>query len=119
MFYTFGTDADKTSAALFRSLGVTSVECYVTWETCEREAEGKWDWSRWDNQVRVLQDNGLKWVPFLIVGPAYATPNWFRASKDHFPCRCLEHGTDSRIESLWNQNLPKWIDRFIGEFARR
>ena len=119
MFYTFGTDADKASAALFRSLGVTSVECYVTWETCEREAEGKWDWSRWDNQVRVLQDNGLKWVPFLILGPAYATPNWFRASKDHFPCRCLEHGTDSRIESLWNQNLPKWIDRFIGEFARR
>jgi len=34
MFYTFGTDADKASAALFRRLGVTSVECYVTWETC-------------------------------------------------------------------------------------
>lgn len=119
MTYTFGTDADKTSAALFKKLGVTSVESYVTWETCESKAEDEWDWLRWDKQVDVLQDNGLKWVPFLIVGPAYATPKWFRESKDHVPCRCLEHGTDSRIQSLWNPNLPKWIDRFIGEFAKR
>lgn len=119
MFYTFGNDADESTALLYRSLGVTSIESYVTWETCEREGEGKWDWSHWDKQVQVLKDSDLKWVPFLILSPAYSTPDWFRAGKDHFPCRCLEHGTDSKIESLWNPNLPKWIDRFIGEFAKR
>lgn len=69
--------------------------------------------------MRVLKENDLKWVPFLILSPAYSTPGWFRAGKEHFPCRCLEHGTDSKIESLWNPYLPKWIDRFIGEFAKR
>ena len=119
MYYTFGNDVDEASALLYRSLGVTSVESYVTWETCEREAEGKWDWSQWDKQVKILKDAGLKWVPFIILSPAYSTPNWFRAGKEHFPCRCLEHGIDSKIESLWNPNLPKWIDRFIAEFAKR
>jgi len=119
MFYTFGNDADDTSALLYSSLGVTSIESYVTWETCEKAGEGIWDWSQWDKQVKVLRENGLKWVPFLILGPAYSTPDWFRASHYHYPCRCLEHGTASKIESLWNPNLPKFIDRFIGEFAKR
>ncbi|MCE5200571.1 MAG: family 14 glycosylhydrolase [Armatimonadota bacterium] len=119
MYYTFGCDTDESSAPVYKSLGATSIESYVTWETCEKAGEGKWDWSRWDRQVKILKANDLKWVPFLIVGPAYSTPNWFRASKDHFPCRCLEHGTDSKIESLWNPNLPKWIDRFINEFAKQ
>lgn len=119
MFYTFGNDADEVSAALYRSLGVTSIESYVTWETCEGKGEGQWDWTQWDKQVKVLQDSGLKWVPFLILGPAYSTPNWFRASKEHVPCKCLEHETDSKIESLWNPYLPARIERFIGEFAKR
>jgi len=119
MFYTFGNDADEAQAILFKSLGVTSVESYVTWESVEGAGEGKWDWSKWDKQVAILKDAGLKWVPFLILSPAYSTPNWFRQSKEHIPCRCLEHGTDSKIESLWNPNLPKWVDRFIGEFAKR
>lgn len=119
IYYTFATDASAENAALFRSLGASSVECYVTWETCESQGEGKWDWSRWDKQVQDLKDNDLKLVPFLIVGPAYATPKWFREGKDNVPCACLEHGIKSEIQSLWNPNLPKWIDRFIGEFAKR
>ncbi len=119
MYYTFGGEVDDTTAKLYKSLGVTSIESYVTWETCERAGEGQWDWTAWDQTVKALQDNGLKWVPFLILSPAYSTPDWFRAGKQHFPCRCLEHGIDSKIESLWNPHLPKWIDRFIGEFARR
>ena len=119
MFYTFGCEIDENSAALYRSLGVTSIESYVTWETCERAGEGLWNWSAWDKTVKILKENDLKWVPFLILSPAYSTPDWFRASHYHFPCRCLEHGTDSKIESLWNPNLPKWVDRFISEFAKR
>lgn len=119
MFYTFGNDVDEINAPLYRSLGVTSIESYVTWESCEGKAEGEWDWSKWDKQVQILKDNGLKWVPFLILSPAYSTPNWFRASKEHVPCQCLEHGTDSKVESLWNPHLPKRIDKFLSEFAKR
>src|SRR5690606_29660354 len=110
MFYTFGinTITDPT-AHLYLSLGVTSVETYVTWQSCEPKVRGDWDWSRWDKVVTVLKRNNLKWVPFLILGPAYSTPDWFRVSKDHVPCRCLEHGIASKIESRWNPNLPKWI----------
>jgi len=118
-FLRFGHCADDVTAKLCRTIGATSIESYVTWETVEAKSEGQWDWSYWDRQVEVLKKNDLKWVPFLILGPAYSTPDWFRAGKDHFPCRCLEHGTDSKIESLWNPNLSKWIDRFIGEFAKR
>lgn len=120
MFYTFGiNNINDSIARRFKSLGVTSIESYVTWETCERHGEGKWDWSEWDSTVKVLKDNNLKWVPFLILGPAYSTPDWFRNGKDHFPCRCLEHGFDNQVESRWNPNLPKWIDRFIAEFSKR
>ncbi len=120
MYYTFGAGEITDSIARhFKSLGVTSIESYVTWETCEREAEGRWNWSEWDQTVKVLKDNNLKWVPFLILGPAYATPDWFRLRKDHYPCRCLEHGLDNQVESLWNPNLPKWIERFLEAFAER
>jgi hypothetical protein len=120
MFYTFGTGSINDSIARrFKSLGVTSIESYVTWETCERDGEGQWDWSEWDKTVQVLKDNNLQWVPFLILGPAYSTPDWFRMSEDHYPCRCLEHGFDNQVESLWNPHLSKWIKRFLKAFAER
>lgn len=119
MSYTFGNDADEKQAPLFKKLGATSIESYVTWETCESKALGQWDWSKWDKQVEVLKANDLKWVPFVILGPAYSLPKWYRESADYHPCRCLEHGIDSKIESLWNPNLPKWIERFVAEFAKR
>jgi len=120
MSYTFYIQGINDSIArLYKSLGATSVESYVTWETCEKTGEGSWNWSKWDSVVDVLKKNNIKWVPFLILGPAYSTPGWFREGKEHFPCRCLEHGTDSKIESLWNPNLPKRIDRFIKAFSDR
>jgi len=119
MEYTFGNDADEEKAKLYRSLGVTSIESYVTWQTVEDKGKDQWDWSVWDKQVDILKRNNLKWVPFLIVGPAYSIPNWFRQTPDHFGCICLEHGTQSKVESLWNPNLPKWIERFIAEFAKK
>ncbi len=119
MSYCFGNNVTEAQAVMFRSLGVTSVESYVTWETVERKGKGEWYWSEWDRQVEVLQKYGLKWVPFLILSPAYSTPDWFRASKDHVPCRCLEHGEDSKIESLWNPYLKPYIRRFLEAFAER
>lgn len=119
MELTFGCDGGPAQALLFRALGVTSVESYVTWQTVEDAAEGQWDWSRWDRQVEILQQADLKWVPFVIVGPGYATPKWYRESERSVPYVCLEHGTPSKIQSLWNPELRPWVDRFLKTFAER
>jgi formylglycine-generating enzyme required for sulfatase activity len=114
---TFGNDADEASARLYHDLGVTSIESYVTWESVERNGQGQWDFSQWDKQVAILRRNGLKWVPFLIAGPAYATPGWFRRSAEHEGAVCLEHQMASKIQSIWNPALKPQIERFIAAFA--
>jgi len=114
-----GNDADPNTALLYKAYGVTSVESYVTWQTVEEAGRGQWDWSHWDKQVAVLQKYGLKWVPFLIAGPAYATPGWFRNGPDHHPYVCLDHGQPSKVESLWNPDLRPEIERFLAAFADR
>ncbi len=115
----FGHNSDPATQAMHRSLGATSLESYVTWELCEPFEKGGWQWDNWDRQVEGLQQRGLKLTPFLILGPAYSVPAWFRETEDHVPCVCLEHGTESKIESLWNPRLKPWVERFLSEFAKR
>ncbi len=118
MELTFGNDAGAADAALFRALSVTSVESYVDWAGVEPR-RGRWDWSKWDKQVQTLEKAGLKWVPFLIAGPAYATPLWFQQSPDSHRYRCLEHGRDSKVQSLFNPHLRPQVERFLAAFAER
>lgn len=120
MEYTFGNDVNESTAPLYRALGVTSIESYVTWQTVEDKGQGQWDWSQWDEQVRILKENDLKWVPFLIVGPAYSNPKWFREDPSkHVGCVCLEHQIPSKIESIWNPSLRPAIVRFLQAFKER
>jgi len=100
----------------FKALGVTSYESYVRWAALEPEPE-RWDYSVYDAEVGRLKEHGLKWVPFLIAGPVYATPEWYRAGESHRPYRCLEHGSDSAIQSLWNPDLPARVDAYLAHFA--
>ncbi|MBM3498301.1 MAG: glycosyl hydrolase family protein, partial [Armatimonadetes bacterium] len=116
---TFGNDANPATAALYRMLGVTSIESYAHWQSVEPEARGSWDWSKWDAQAQVLRDAGLKWVPFLIAGCAYATPDWFRESEASHVYRCLEHGQDSYVQSLWNPALLPAVDAYLRAFAEQ
>jgi hypothetical protein len=118
MELTFGNDATPADAAVFKTLGVTSVESYVDWAGVEPE-EGKWDWSKWDKQVATLKAAGLKWVPFLVAGPAYATPLWFQRGPHSHVYRCLEHGRDSKVQSIFNPDWPRHVDRFVKTFAER
>ena len=120
MELTFGCiTASAGQAKVFRSLGATGAETYCTWQTVEDAGEGKWDWSRWDKQVQVLQEAGLKWVPLIIAGPAYTTPKWYREGPLSVPYVCLEHHQPTKIQSLWNPAWRAWVDRFVNAFAER
>ncbi len=118
MALTFGNDASPDDAAIYKALSVTSVESYVDWAGVEPR-EGQWDWSRWDKQVAVLRKAGLKWVPFLVAGPAYATPLWFQNGPESRVYRCLEHSRDSKAQSLFNPLVRRRIERFLAAFAAR
>ncbi|MCX6361660.1 MAG: family 14 glycosylhydrolase [Armatimonadetes bacterium] len=108
-----------TIAADWKAMGGTSIQTYVTWETCERAGEGQWDWKAWDGAAATLKRHGLKWIPFLIVSPSYATPRWYRQGPEHAPAVCLEHGVASDIQSLWSPHIRARVDRFLRAFAER
>ena len=118
MELTLGNDASAGQAALYKALSVSSVESYVDWAGVE-PAENHWDWSKWDRQTAVLQQAKLKWVPFLIVGPAYATPLWFQNGPHSHYYRCLEHGQEGKVQSLFNPELRPQVDRFLKAFAEK
>lgn len=100
-----------------RNMGVTSVEQYVTWETVENAGEDQWDFSHWDGQVQAIRAAGLKWLPFFIAGPAYSLPDWYRTSREFEGCVCLEHNLESKIQSFWDKNFYRYVDRFLKKLS--
>jgi formylglycine-generating enzyme required for sulfatase activity len=112
-----GPDLTESDAARIRALGFTSVEQYVHWGTVENDGEGVFDFSQWDEQVAILDRHNLKWVPFLIAGPAYSLPDWFRDSADHRGAVCLEHRLPSKIQSVSDRSFDRHIARFVDAFA--
>ena len=110
---------DKNLLAQLYNLGFSSVEQYVTWETCENGGEGNWDFSHWDAQLENIKAAKLKWLPFVIAGPAYALPDWYRAGKQHTGHRCLEHNIETKIQSHFDKSFYAYIERFIKKFAER
>lgn len=107
---------DSIQVGIFKELGATSFESYVRWSAIEKE-ENKWDFSIYDAEVEYLRKYNLKWVPFLIAGPAYTTPEWFKKSDNSLFYKCLEHNQISEVQSIWNPHLKKYIERFIKKFA--
>lgn len=110
-------DADPSLLKRLRCMGVTSVEQYVPWESCENAGEGQWDFSRWDAQVRNIRAAGLKWLPFIICGPAYSLPDWYRESTHFEGMTCVEHNIESKIQSFWDKNFYNYVERFLKAFA--
>lgn len=96
-----------------KHLGFTSVEQYVTWRSCENRGKGQWDFSLWDAEAEKLQKAGLKWLPFIIAGPGYSLPDWYRRSQEHTGLCCAEHGIPSAIQSFWDKRFYGHIDRFL------
>jgi len=99
-----------------KDAGITAVQSYVPWSEVERE-EGRFDFSIYDDLIGRLKKHGLKWVPFLILGPYYSIPDWFHSSGESLYAKCLEHDIESKIQSIWNPAIPGRVERFIKAFS--
>ena len=114
----FGTEREERALKQLRAIGVTSVQIYTFWKDFEPLAKGAFDWRHYDRQVELIKKAGLKYVPFILMGPKYASPPWWLASKEHKGLRCLEHGKDSPVESVWNPLFRREVSRVLDAFAR-
>ena len=114
----FGYSCDYLTAQYLKALGVTSMQTEITWEMCELK-DNMWDWNLIDDSYKILEDVKIKISPFIVVGPAYSVPAWFRETENHVPAKCLEHGIAAKTESVWNPNFVSYIDRFLNELTKR
>ncbi|NNM88499.1 MAG: family 14 glycosylhydrolase [Phycisphaerae bacterium] len=108
-------DYSRESHDYLKSIGATTVETYVKWIDIEPEP-GQVNFKRFDRELDHFARYGVKWQPFLICGPWYATPYWFRESKDSHFFRCLEHDQNSGIQSIWNRKFETPTRHFLKLF---
>ncbi|HUI63218.1 MAG TPA: SUMF1/EgtB/PvdO family nonheme iron enzyme [Bacteroidota bacterium] len=107
----------QEEARRFKNAGFSSVEFYLTWESVEGKGKDEWDFSAWDKQLEILKTAGLKCTPFLIAGPAYSLPAWYRRSTDFVGLRCLEHNIESKVSTIWDPRFLAYVDRFLSHVA--
>jgi|GEM_PF-282156 len=106
-------DAMADLVPLARVLGFTSIESYLIWRRIEPDKEGTFDFSFYDAVVAKLGAYGLKWFPLLVVGSAYSLPDWFAASGENVGFRCIEHGLDNPIQSIWSPYHKRHVTRVL------
>lgn len=102
----------------FKEVGVTSVERYIKWNEIE-STPGCYNWEVYDRELDLLRQARLKWVPFVIAGPYYVTPEFVRQDPRITFYRCLECGRDDEIPSLWCPRFPIYIEGWMKAFAER
>ena len=113
----FGEPVEKEALRRVKDLGFTSVQIYTFWRDFEPSARTRFDWEYLDRQVRLIREANLKYVPFLLMGPKYAAPDWWLTDPRHVGLRCLEHGRESPIESIWSPAFRDEISRVLEAFA--
>jgi len=106
---------DRNYHRFLKKIKATGIEIYVKWAEIEKEP-GEVDFSNFDMQLENLKKYGVKWQPFLICGPFYSLPYWFLKSKDCYFLKCLEHNIESGIQSIWNPQFKKYVQRFLKLF---
>ncbi|MCA9447815.1 MAG: family 14 glycosylhydrolase, partial [Candidatus Omnitrophica bacterium] len=105
-------------APLAKVLGFTSIESYVRWNWLEPETEGQFDFHLVDATVDRIKKHDLKWFPLLVVGSAYALPDWFKRSQENVGFVCLEHGIENPIQSIWSPHHKRHVTRVLQAFGK-
>jgi hypothetical protein len=113
----FETEHEQDALRQLKDLGVTSVQIYTFWKDFEPSGRGQFDWRHYDREVELIQKAGLKYVPFILMGPKYAVPQWWLDDPKHVGLYCLEHHKYNPIESIWNLAFRDEISRVLQSFA--
>jgi hypothetical protein len=113
----FESEHEVEALKTLKSIGVTSVQIYTFWNRFEPKEQGSFDWSFYDRQVELIDQAGLKYVPFIIMGPRYGAPDWWLEAPEHVGLTCLEHGKVNPIESIWNPHFRDEVQRVLQAFA--
>lgn len=115
----FETDKEtiRKQLAQLKADGVTSVQIYCHWNKFEPEARGSFSFDYYDEMVKEVQNAGLRFLPFLLLGPRYSAPDWWLKEPGHTGMICLEHGKECPVESIWNPAFRKEIERVYKAFA--
>ncbi|MBR4749404.1 MAG: family 14 glycosylhydrolase [Abditibacteriota bacterium] len=116
--YVMGNDLSYAKAPVYRRQKVDVVQSYITWGGIEKST-GEYDWTYWDRQAELLREWGFKLQAFIAAGPSCATPAWYLASPEHVGAVCLEHGEETKIESVWNTAIDSHIRSFLEAFYAR
>lgn len=101
----------------YQEAGITSIQTYIFWNRIEKEP-GVFDWDIYDEEVADYKAHCIKWIPFIILGPYYTTPEWVRKATGEHYYKCLEHGRESKVISLWNTGFRPYIEKFMEAFAQ-
>ncbi|MDD5258628.1 MAG: beta-galactosidase [bacterium] len=101
-----------------KKYGITSLQSYVYWSAIE-PVKDSFDFTVYDEVVEKIKAHKLKWVPFIILGPNYSIPEWFSDSSQSVYAKCIEHGQECDIQSIWNPYLMDYVERFIRLIAER
>lgn len=113
----FGEVNELESLKKAKDIGTTSIQIYTMWKYFEPSSRGNFEWDYYDRQVELINKIGLKYVPFIIMGPKYAAPQWWLGSEKHKGLYCLEHNKYSPVESIWNPFFKAEISRVLESFA--
>ncbi|MBP5275156.1 MAG: beta-galactosidase, partial [Abditibacteriota bacterium] len=97
-----------------KKLGITSMQSYVGLRQLEPE-EGRLDFSCYDGLFAQLEKHGMKWLPFLIMAPEVSVPDWWNEKYGVF-AKCLEHGEEAPVQSIWNPALREGVKHFLTVF---
>lgn len=89
---------------------VEYIETRLVWACLEKQ-QGKLDFSRVDRDVERIERLGFK--PALFVWPQHV-PGWVRITR----LKCLEHGVECTVPSLWDPKLLDYYDHVYGETAK-
>jgi beta-galactosidase GanA len=99
--------------------GVDAFESYIPWAVLEPNQEGEFSWREIDITEKIMREQDFKWQPFFMFNPSYATPQWFKDSPESVVFECIEHRRKSDVQSIWNPDLKKHIERVLTAFAER
>jgi hypothetical protein len=107
---------EKKFVELLKRGNATSHETYVRWSMIEPDP-GKFTFAFQDAILDVDRKAGLKWVPFIVLSPAYTLPSWFYHGAEDVGYVCLEHNQRSDVQSLWNPALRPHIRAAYNAFG--